>query len=232
MPKISNSKKPGLAIALVSGGMDSLVCAAIAQTQWQKTAFLHLNYGQKTNQKELQCFHAIARHYNIPDPLKKVVDAGFLGLIGGSSLTDKKIPVKKHIENQNQIPDSYVPFRNTHIIALAVSWAEVINAKRIYIGAVHEDSSGYPDCRPSYYKAINNLIKEGTKEGDIQVETPIIHYKKQDIVKAALELQAPLELTWSCYDNSDLACGVCDSCVLRLKGFHLADASDPLAYSK
>ena len=230
--KSKQMKNKGLAIALVSGGMDSLVSAAIACEQWEQIAFLHLDYGQKTNKKELKSFHLIADHYHVPPMLRKVVDAKFLSQIGGSSLTDTKIEVKKHQKDQKGIPDSYVPFRNTHIISLGVSWAEVIGAKRIYIGAVHEDSSGYPDCRPTYYKALNNLIKEGTKEGNIHVETPIIHLKKEDIVKKAVEYQAPLEHTWSCYANVDLACGVCDSCVLRLRGFNLAGINDPIAYKK
>lgn len=223
-------KNKELAIVLVSGGMDSLVTAAIANEEHESLAFLHLNYGQKTEAKEYECFLAIAKKYNVPPERQKVIDITFLKQIGGSSLTDDSIEVKKYKGDTPEIPDSYVPFRNTHIIAMAVSWAEVIGAKKIYIGAVEEDSSGYPDCRPSYYQAINELIKEGTKEGDIQVITPVIALRKDEIVKKAIELKAPLESSWSCYQRSDLACGVCDSCALRLKGFERAGVRDPIAY--
>ena len=218
-----------LAICLVSGGMDSLVSAAIAAREHSTLAFLHLNYGQKTQDKELQCFYNIADHYRIK--LRKVIDVNFLKQIGGSSLTDDNIKVQLHEAHPQQIPNSYVPFRNTHIIAMAVSWAEILGAHYIYIGAVEEDSSGYPDCRPSYFKALNSLIKEGTKEGVIQVVTPVIKLSKKEIVQKAIELKAPLELTWSCYQNNDAACGVCDSCALRLKGLREAGVDDPLPYA-
>lgn len=223
-------KSKDLAVCLVSGGMDSLVTAAIASTQHEHLAFLHLNYGQKTEERELQSFKKIASHYHVPPSHQKIIDVSFLKQIGGSSLTDEAIDVKKYKGDSEEIPDSYVPFRNTHIIAMAVSWAEVIGAKKIFIGAVFEDSSGYPDCRPSYYKAINNLIKEGTKNGDIEVITPVIYLKKDEIVKKALELKAPLEYSWSCYEKNDKACGVCDSCALRLKGFQKAGIADPIEY--
>lgn len=223
-------KSKDLAIVLVSGGMDSLVTAAIANESYENLAFLHLNYGQKTEKKELECFHKIADHYNVSQGLRKIIDVSFLKQIGGSSLTDDNIDVKKFIGDQDIIPDSYVPFRNTHIVAMAVSWGEVINAKKIFIGAVQEDSSGYPDCRESYYKAYNSLIKEGTKDGCIEIITPVIHLKKNEIVNKALELKAPLESSWSCYAREDLACGVCDSCALRLRGFKKAGQVDPIPY--
>jgi 7-cyano-7-deazaguanine synthase len=223
-------KKDELAVCLVSGGMDSLVCAAIANEEYKNLAFLHLNYGQKTEQRELQSFKKIAEHYKVPTSHQKIIDVSFLKQIGGSSLTDDKIDVKKYKGDSVEIPDSYVPFRNTHIISMAVSWAEVIGAKKIYIGAVYEDSSGYPDCRPSYYKAINNLIKEGTKDGNIEVITPVIFLKKDEIVLKAIELNAPLEYSWSCYERNDQACGVCDSCALRLRGFQKANLQDPIEY--
>ena len=219
------------AIALVSGGMDSLVSAALALENHDQVAFLHLKYGQKTSAKELSCFHKIADFYAIPSTRRKVVDSSFLQQIGGSSLTDKKIPVKEYRDRkEGDIPDSYVPFRNTHILATAVSWAEVIAASFVYIGAVAEDSSGYPDCRPDYYKSFNQLIRVGTAGGNIQVNTPIISWSKKEIVHKALELTAPLHLTWSCYGESKVACGVCDSCILRLRGFEQAGAVDPLPY--
>ena len=230
--KKSNGKSNELAIALVSGGMDSLVSAAMANENHHNMAFLHLNYGQKTEERELESFGKIADFYNVPVERRKVIDVTFLSQIGGSSLTDNKMDVTSYQGDSEEIPTSYVPFRNTHIVAMAVSWAEVIGAKKIYIGAVAEDSSGYPDCRPSYYKALNALVKEGTKDGDIEVVTPVIELKKSDIVKKALSLKAPLELTWSCYSSEDKACGICDSCALRLKAFQLAGVDDPLPYHK
>lgn len=224
-------KSNELAVCLVSGGMDSLVCAAIANQAHTKLAFLHLNYGQKTEKRELQSFQKIADHYNVDESLRKIIDVTFLKQIGGSSLTDDKIDVKKFKGESEEVPDSYVPFRNTHIISMAVSWAEVVGAKKIYIGAVYEDSSGYPDCTPKYYEAINNLIRIGTKNGDIEVVTPVIYLKKDEIVKRALDLKAPLAYSWSCYEKNDLACGVCDSCALRLRGFQKAGVVDPIDYA-
>ncbi len=223
---------PHLAIALVSGGMDSLVALAIAKREHRRVACLHLNYGQKTQAKELECFVQMADHYSIPQNLRKVVDVSFLGSIGGSSLTDENLQVRTWPGEQalKDIPNSYVPFRNTHILALAVSWGEVIGAKKIYIGAVEEDSSGYPDCRASYYRAFNALIKEGTKAGDMEVVTPVINMDKKQVVEKAVELGAPIEYSWSCYQRSDYACGVCDSCALRLRGFERAGIKDPIAY--
>jgi 7-cyano-7-deazaguanine synthase len=230
--KRSSDSKNELAVVLVSGGMDSLVTAAIANEFHTQMAFLHLNYGQRTEERELQSFHRIADHYHVPASMRKIIDVTFLQQIGGSSLTDAKIDVKKYAGDSNEIPDSYVPFRNTHIISMAVSWAEVIGAKKIYIGAVYEDSSGYPDCRPSYYAAFNALIKEGTKKGDIEIITPVIYMKKDEIVSKAIELKAPLEMTWSCYAQGDIACGVCDSCALRLRGFQRAGVQDPIPYAQ
>ncbi len=223
-----NDQTNELAVVLVSGGMDSLVCTAMAAQKYKRLALLHLNYGQKTEDKELNCFKKIAEHYNVEQT--KIIDVSFLKQIGGSSLTDQTIDVKTYKGDTAEIPDSYVPFRNTHLVSMAVSWAEVIGATKIYIGAVAEDSSGYPDCRPSYYKALNALIKEGTKEGNIEVITPLIHFKKEEIVLKAVELKAPLEKSWSCYGSSDQACGTCDSCALRLRGFEKAGVVDPLDY--
>lgn len=223
-------KSKELAVVLVSGGMDSLVTAAIANEKHESLAFLHLNYGQNTEKKEFECFENIAEFYHVPESHRKVIDITFLKQIGGSSLTDDTIEVKKYHGDSDEIPDSYVPFRNTHIISMAVSWAEVIGAKKIYIGAVEEDSSGYPDCRPSYYEAMNALIKQGTKDGDIEVITPVIAMSKDQIVKKAVELKAPIESSWSCYEKEDKACGVCDSCALRLRGFQKAGIEDPIPY--
>jgi 7-cyano-7-deazaguanine synthase len=227
---MTSTKSNELAVILVSGGMDSLVSVAIAAEMHEELAFLHLNYGQKTQERELKAFHQIADYYQVRHSKRKVIDVSFLKQIGGSSLTDDSIDVKKYKGDSDEIPDSYVPFRNTHIVAMAVSWSEVIGAKKIYIGAVEEDSSGYPDCRPSYYKALNNLIKEGTKDGDIEVVTPVIDLTKSQIVLKAQELTAPVKFSWSCYERNDVACGECDSCALRLRGFQKAGIEDPIDY--
>lgn len=219
-----------IGLVLVSGGMDSLVCAAIANEKHEQLAFLHLSYGQKTSAKEKLCYDKIADFYKVSPGLRKTVDMSFLSQIGGSSLTDNKLEVTDFEGDSDEIPSSYVPFRNAHIISMAVSWAEVIGAKKIYIGANYEDSPGYPDCRPEYYEAFNKLIKAGTAAGDIEVVTPVLMDRKKDIVMKAKNFNAPLELTWSCYKNEDIACGVCDSCALRLRGFREANLKDPLPY--
>ena len=224
------SKIDELAIVLVSGGMDSLAVAAMAHEKFEKLSFLHLNYGQKTSHKERECFDKICEFYGVDQAHQKIIDMTFLSQIGGSSLTDSRIEVTKYDGDSDVIPSSYVPFRNTHIIAMAVSWAEVIGARKIYIGANYEDSPGYPDCRPSYYEAYNKLIKQGTKDGDIEVVTPVIMMKKSEIVKEAINRKAPLEITWSCYARADKACGECDSCALRLRGFKEAGLKDPIEY--
>ena len=214
-------------IVLVSGGMDSCVTAAIARTESRSLAFLHTNYGQRTEKRELQAFLELAVHYKINEQL--IIDLTHLGQIGGSCLTDLDIPIPDANLETDEIPTSYVPFRNANILSAAASWAEVINAKVIYIGAVEEDSSGYPDCRRSFYDAFEKTIAEGTKPGtDLKIETPLIHLNKSEIIKKGLELHAPLELTWSCYKNNDVPCGICDSCELRERGFMLAGIPDPI----
>jgi 7-cyano-7-deazaguanine synthase len=221
------SNKP-LAVVLVSGGMDSCVTAAIA-SQSCELAFLHLNYGQRTEKRELKAFNDIADFYNVKHRL--VVNVEHLKLIGGSSLTDDKIPVELADLERRGIPATYVPFRNANILAIAVSWAEVIGATKIFIGAVEEDSSGYPDTRQEFYDAFNKVIELGTKpDTKIYIETPIIQMKKFQIVNKGFELGAPLHLSWSCYQSEDLACGVCDSCALRLRGFRQAGINDPIKY--
>jgi len=217
-----------VAVILVSGGLDSCLTAAIASKSCDP-AFLHLNYGQKTEQREKKAFTDLANHYQIKQRLE--VDMRHFSVIGGSSLTDTKIEVSKADLNSDQIPQSYVPFRNANILAIATSWAEVIGATKIYIGAVEEDSSGYPDCRESFFQAFNNVIKEGTRpETAIEIVTPLIQLSKKQIVLKSLELDAPVHLTWSCYQNEDKACGTCDSCALRLRGFQQAGLTDPIPY--
>lgn len=215
------------AIVLLSGGMDSSVCAALAARDHDAAA-LHISYGQRTEERERQSFLAICQRLKIHDRLMLRNES--LSMIGGSALTDDSIPVPDAEMIGQGVPVTYVPFRNAHFLAAAVSWAEVLGAKRIYIGAVEPDSSGYPDCRPAYYKAFNQVVKAGTKDGDIEIETPLIAMRKAEIVRLGLELGAPFDLTWSCYSREDRACGVCDSCVLRLRAFEAAGVQDPIPY--
>jgi 7-cyano-7-deazaguanine synthase len=217
-------------IVLLSGGMDSLVCAGLATRDYKDVYALHMNYGQKTSARERISFDEICDFYKIPREKRKIIDMTFLKQIGGSSLTDENIEVKTFKGDSAVIPDSYVPFRNSIILSLAVSWAEVVGAKKLFIGANHEDSPGYPDCRPSYYEAFNKVIHEGTKASDIQILTPVISMKKRDIVLKGKELNVPFELSWSCYKSSAKACGQCDSCALRLRGFKEAGITDPIDY--
>jgi len=221
----------GFAIILVSGGMDSCVTAAIANREYAM-AFLHVNYGQRTEARELKAFTTIAEYYKVKRRL--VADISYLKEIGGSSLIDQKMKIEHSSSfGGRKIPSTYVPFRNTHFLAIATSWAEVIGADTIFIGAVEQDSSGYPDCRLSYFRAFNKLIGQGTKpETRITVKTPLISMSKRDIVIKGLELEAPFHLTWSCYKESKRACGRCDSCILRLKGFSEAGIKDPTPYKK
>jgi 7-cyano-7-deazaguanine synthase len=208
--------------------MDSCVTAAIAAKHYE-LAFLHVNYGQKTEKRELKAFDDISNFYGVKNKL--VVDLKHLSFIGGSSLTDKNIKVSKADLSNTEIPTSYVPFRNAHILSACVSWAEVMNASAVFIGAVWEDSSGYPDCRPEFFELFERVVEVGTKpETKIKIMTPIINLTKVDIVRKSLELNAPLHLTWSCYQEEEEACGVCDSCALRLRGFKNAGVEDPLKY--
>ncbi len=221
------TKRP-LAVALLSGGLDSCVAAGMTQGT-HELALLHLSYGQRTEGRELRAFRDIARYYGVGRVLETRLD--HLRVIGGSALTD---PARDPIDARREgsvVPDTYVPFRNTHILAIAVSWAEVIGARRIVIGAVEEDSSGYPDCRQEYFAAFNRLIEVGTRpETGIEVVTPLIQMTKGEIVREGLRLEAPLHLTWSCYVESERACGRCESCRLRLRGFDAAGVEDPLPY--
>ncbi|HET9306415.1 MAG TPA: 7-cyano-7-deazaguanine synthase QueC [Candidatus Sulfotelmatobacter sp.] len=216
------------AVVLLSGGMDSCVCAALAAHDHEPAA-VHVSYGQRTEERERQSFLAICQRLKIHDRLMVRNEA--LRAIGGSALTDESIPVPDSETIGHNIPVTYVPFRNAHFLAVAVSWAEVLGAAKVYIGAVEPDSSGYPDCRPAYYKAYNEVVRTGTKDGKIEIVTPLIAMRKAEIVRLGLELGAPFDLTWSCYSREDRACGVCDSCVLRLRAFTAAGVSDPISYA-
>lgn len=215
-------------VVLLSGGMDSCVCAALAARDHEPAA-VHVSYGQRTEERERQSFLAICQRLKIHDRLMVRNEA--LRAIGGSALTDESIPVPDSETIGHSIPVTYVPFRNAHFLAVAVSWAEVLGAAKVYIGAVEPDSSGYPDCRPAYYKAYNEVVRTGTKDGKIEIVTPLIAMRKAEIVRLGLELGAPFDLTWSCYSREDRACGVCDSCVLRLRAFTAAGVSDPISYA-
>jgi 7-cyano-7-deazaguanine synthase len=221
--------RSGLAICLVSGGMDSCVTAAIASEDATVLAFLHVSYGQRTEARERRAFEEIADHYGVKHRL--IVSLEHLAQIGGSSLTDRDFPVTPANLTNHLIPTSYVPFRNAHLLSIATSWAEVIHADLIYIGAVAEDSSGYPDCRPEFYEAFQRLVKLGTKpDTRIEIRTPLISMRKSQIVELGRTLNAPFELTWSCYSHSEQACGDCDSCALRLRAFRDAGLRDPIPY--
>jgi len=221
------------AVVLLSGGMDSCVCAALAARDHQAAA-VHVSYGQRTEDRERRSFESICNWLGIRDRL--LVRNEALRSIGGSALTNPSIAVPEAkllgAPVPVGIPVTYVPFRNAHFLAVAVSWAEVLGAGKVYIGAVEPDSSGYPDCRPEYYRAFNEVVKAGTKAGAIRVVTPLIAMHKAEIVRLGLELNAPFDLTWSCYQREDRACGVCDSCVLRLRAFREAGVEDPVPYAE
>ncbi len=221
-----NSQPP--AVVLMSGGMDSCVTAAMACAE-NRVAALHCSYGQRTEARERQAFERIADYLGIETRL--VVDQSYLGRMGGSALTDRAIGLREADLESTEIPASYVPFRNAHFLAAAISWAEVLGAPRIYIGAVEPDSSGYPDCRPEYYRIFNELIRAGTRpETRVEIITPLIQFSKEEIVRKGIALQAPIHLSWSCYRSSDAACGTCDSCALRLCAFEQAGVQDPIRY--
>ncbi len=226
------------AVVLLSGGMDSCVCTAIARERHgdRNVGLLHAGYGQRTRQRERRAFEEIADYYEVKDRL--VVQLDHFRAIGGSALTDQLIAVPEDklgapagVRGDAEIPVTYVPFRNAHFLSVAVSWSEATGAGAIYIGAVAEDSSGYPDCRPEYYKVFQELIRVGTRpETKIEIITPVIGKKKSEIIRRGLELGAPLQLTWSCYQGEEAACGRCDSCLLRLRAFAEVGVEDPIAY--
>ena len=217
-----------LAVVCVSGGMDSAVTAAIAAAE-HRLAFLHARYGQRTERKELACFHSLADHFGAE--LRLAVDFPALRQIGGSSLTDPSREVHEGEPVAGVIPSSYVPFRNAHLLAAGVSWAEVLGATALYVGAVWEDSSGYPDCRPEFYEAFERVGRLGTRpETDIRIVTPVITLSKAAIVRKGVALGVPFASTWSCYQAEERACGRCESCLLRLRGFREAGQRDPIPY--
>ncbi len=221
-----SEQKKELAVVLVSGGMDSCVVTAVAAETY-RLACLHVNYGQRTERRELACFHELVKHYNAEKAL--VVDLPHLAQIGGSSLTDRKLPITPS-DSPGKIPPTYVPFRNANLLCVAVSWAEVIGATKIFIGAVEQDAPGYPDCRAVFYRAFNELVRVGTRpETDIEVVTPLIGMSKVEIVRKGVALSAPFHLTWSCYAQEDVPCGACDSCLLRARAFGAAGVADPLS---
>ena len=225
-----------LAVILASGGLDSCVAVAVAQ-QTHRLALLHVNYGQKTETRELQAFHDICDFYGVEQ--RMVTDVDHLRRIGGSSLTDRDIPVAEGTlsdmsdNGSGEIPTSYVPFRNSNLLSIAVSWGEAIGAKAIFIGAMEEDSSGYPDCREDFFKAFDEVIRLGTRpETAIKIKAPLLHLAKAEVVRRGVELEAPLELTWSCYQSEAAPCGRCESCLLRRRAFERAEVEDPLTLTE
>jgi len=216
----------------LSGGMDSCVCAALAARDYAVYA-VHFGYGQRTEARELRSAETVARLVGVEEFMHLKMD--LFRRIGGSALTDPGIAVPTAPAEESaigaEVPVTYVPFRNAHFLSAAVSWAEVLGAKKVFIGAVEQDSSGYPDCRPAYYDAFNRLIETGTKDGDIRVVTPLIAMRKSEIVRLGVELGAPFHVSWSCYTGEDEACGLCESCVLRLRAFREAGAPDPIPYA-
>ena len=226
---VDSVSDPKRAVVLLSGGLDSCVVATMLRADGYELNVLHTNYGQRTQSKELACFHALADH--LAAARRLVVDISHLAAIGGSSLTDTRIEVSRANLTSSDVPSSYVPFRNANILAIAVSWAEVIGAGTVAIGAVEEDSSGYPDCREVFYDAFRDVVRLGTRpDTTIEIVTPVIAMSKEEIVRTGSTLGARFDLTWSCYAAEEAACGVCDSCALRLRGFMRAGQVDPIRY--
>jgi len=219
----------GRSVVCVSGGMDSAVAASEAALASDELYFLHLNYRQRTERKELECALALGRHFRVRDTL--VVDLDYLARIGQSSLTDPRLPVEEANLDRREIPNTYVPFRNANILAIATSWAETIDAGAVFIGALGEDGSGYPDCRPVFFRAFQEVVRAGTRpQTRIEIRTPVLHLDKAGVVRRGFELGTPFGLTWSCYQADDEACGQCDSCALRRRGFAQAGRKDPIPY--
>ncbi len=219
------------AVVLMSGGMDSAVCASIAKSQGYEIAALHANYGQKTEKRELEAFSELCRYFKAAEKLE--IDLSYLAKIGCSSLTDKKVKITNADLTSKEIPSSYVPFRNGAILSIAAGWAETVGARAIFIGASQVDCSGYPDCRESFLQAFEKAVDLGTKpETNIRIIAPLLNMTKKEVILKGAELETPFELTWSCYKNSEKACGKCDSCALRLRGFKESGLEDPLPYEE
>ncbi len=222
-----------LAVVLVSGGMDSAVTLCLAARE-HELALLHATYGQRTAARERRAFEGLADRFGVPPDRRRVLDIAFLARLGGSALTDPSLPVPVDgaVEHTaSGLPVTYVPFRNAHLLAAGVSWAETLGARAVFIGAVEEDSSGYPDCRESFLRAFERAARLGTGLGEaISIVAPLVHMTKGEIVRTGAALGAPFELTWSCYQEEQEACGRCESCRLRLKGFREAGLRDPIPY--
>lgn len=222
--KIKNKK----AVCVMSGGMDSTLSAYMMKNSGYEIVAVHFNYDQRTQKKELECFNKICDEANVSS--RYILDLDFFKQLGASALTDKSIEVPTG-GLEDGVPVTYVPFRNGIFLSMAAAIAEKEGAEVISIGVVEEDSSGYPDCREEYINSMQRSINLGTKdETNIEIKMPLVHLKKSQIVQKALELGVPLSLTWSCYKNEDEACGVCDSCRLRLNGFKIAGVKDPINY--
>jgi 7-cyano-7-deazaguanine synthase len=221
-----------LAVVSLSGGMDSCVAASVAQSEGHGLALLHADYGQATEARERLAFEQIADHFRVPQDRRLAVPMQALKLIGGSSLLDAALPIERGSLDRAGVPGTYVPFRNAHLLAACVSWAEVIGAGRIFVGFVEGDSSGYPDCRKGFLRSFEAAANEGTRpETKVAIDAPLIDKTKAEIAQLGARLGSPLHLTWSCYASETLACGVCDSCLLRLRGFRLAGLRDPIPYA-
>jgi 7-cyano-7-deazaguanine synthase len=219
-----------IAVVLLSGGMDSAVAASLARRR-ARIACLHFTYGQRAADRERRAFEAVAADLQACE--RRVVDFTHLGALGGSALTDRRLEVPPADLDRPGIPATYVPFRNAQFLSAAVAWAETLGAHEIVYGAVEEDSSGYPDCRGVFVDAFNRLIETGTRDGaGLRVVAPLLHKRKAEIVHLGLELKTPFHLTWSCYQDEEEACGACDSCALRLRGFREAGVVDPLPYRR
>lgn len=230
MTTATNEKRNG-AVVLVSGGMDSATAAFEAKHRGHDLYFLHTSYGQQTESKELDCAHQLAERMDVADFLH--IETDHLARIGASSLTDDSIDVNEVDLNSDEIPSSYVPFRNANLLSMAVSYAEANDCEAVYIGAHSEDYSGYPDCRPEFFDAFQQIIDVGTKpETSIELVAPFVDWSKTDIAERGLELDVPYELTWSCYRDESPACGTCDACAYRLKAFQEAGAKDPIEYKE
>jgi 7-cyano-7-deazaguanine synthase len=230
---MGDQQERAIAVVLLSGGMDSATAAGVAIQEGFDVALIHINYGQKTEEAEQRAFGRLAAYFKVPEERKLVVHTNFFSLAGGSALTQKDLAIPPAHLDSGSIPVTYVPFRNAVLLSMAVGWAEKLGARAVYYGAVSHDSSGYPDCTPAFVESFNRLVREGTKPGSgIQVTAPLVEKTKAQIIQLASTLGLPLEMTWSCYARSDLACGTCDSCALRLRGFEQAGLQDPIPYAR